>query len=301
MIKTKSEKIISRVVISTITEFGNGMFPYKFYPSYRNFLRIARESTTQLLKSSTTYKEVGRFIKHNPLTWKCVKRIPDDGIANAYKHTNPGAAVCADQIKKSIAAGSKIIPNYAPDFNKPIKQTIWETLEVIRLLYYKLGSDLNALEIKLYCPNIKQELEKNIRNSAILISEIRKLFPSLFLIIKVNYQHPFELSQEMELLGVGAIHAINAIEHSFISPNDPNPLGLDDCAISGGPIKPYSLSYNRELRKKIRIRILMGGGIMSFDDAREFMDIGNDDDSIVICSMVARHTREATKLIEIYN
>lgn len=290
------------MIISTITEFGLGMFPYILWPPYRDFLRVARKrSTTQFLKSFTTFKEVGNFVKYNPLTWKYIRSIPNDGLANAYKHTNPGAAVCARLIKKAMDAGNKLIPNYAPDFSLSPERMIWETIEVIKLLFANLGSDFSELEIKLHCPNIKQKLEKNIRNSAILISEIRKLFPRLRLIIKVNYQHPFELSQEMERLGVYAIHAINAIEHSLIFRNDPNPLGLNDCAISGGPIKSYSLSYNKKLRKQISIRMMMGGGIMSLDDAREFMDIGNENDSIVICSMVRRHTKEAIKLIELYN
>jgi dihydroorotate dehydrogenase len=301
MAKTESGKVISKIVISTIGEFGMGMIPYVFYKSYWEFMLAAKKNTTQLTKSFTALPHTGKFIKWNPLTWKYIKRIPGDGIANAYEHTNPGAVICAKKIKRSHKWGFKsIVPNYYPDFSKPYAEMLQETLTVIEMLYETLGSDFFALELKLYCPNIRQDLEENIRLSTMLVSEIRKHYADLLLIIKVNYQHPFELSQEMERLGVYAIHAINAINHKLIFKDCPNPLGLEDCAISGAPIKPYSLAYNRGLRKKIQTPILMmGGGIMSTTDAREFLDIGAD--SLVICSMVAKHPREARLLIEIHN
>ncbi|MFC1756493.1 hypothetical protein ACFLY1_00905 [Patescibacteria group bacterium] len=299
MIKLQSGSVISNVVISTILEFGAGMFPYVLWKPYRNFMRAAKKSTTQFTKSFTALPYKGNVIKYNPLTWKYVRRIANNGMVNNYKHTNPGAAICISEIKKAHNQGFKsIIPNYYPDFSKEDEQMIKETDGVIRILIHELGSLFFALELKIFCPNIKQDLDQNVKSSVRLVSELRRLFPDLYLIIKVNYNHPYEFSEELENLGVGAIHAINTVNYETVFKSE-NPFGFTDCAVSGGPIKDLSLKYNAGLRKRIGTRILMGGGIMSLADAREFQDIGAD--AIVVCSIIARNPKEATKMINIFN
>ncbi len=299
MIKLKNGNVISNIVVSTILEFGTGMFPYVLWVPYLRLMHTVRNGTTQLTKSFTAFPYKGNYIKYKPWTWKYIRKIPGNGLANNYKHTNPGATVCAKKIKRAYELGFKsIIPNYYPDFSKPDEQVIGETTDVIRTLTHDLGPLFLALELKIFCPNIKQDINQNIKSSVRLVSEIRKLFPNLFLIIKVNHNHPYEFSEEMETLGVGAIHAINSIDYETVF-GSVNPFGFEDCAVSGGPINGLSIKYNTELRKRIRISILMGGGVMSIDDVREYQNIGAD--SVVICTMITRNISEAIKVINIFN
>jgi hypothetical protein len=204
---------ISPVVISTaLGHDGRGIFPYTLLPGYRRLLAAARKTgTTVCTKSATRFKRRGNFIPANPLTWKYIRRLPDMGMLNAYGLTNAGVEVCAPDIRRACDAGFKIIPNIYPEFIKGTAIAIQETLEAVSIYQRSLGPHFQALELNFSCPNSEEAIAKNVVQALQATRKVRSLYPRLFLIAKLSICHPYEFAQELERIGVNALHAVNTI------------------------------------------------------------------------------------------
>ncbi|MFZ0050607.1 MAG: hypothetical protein WAK96_02420 [Desulfobaccales bacterium] len=295
---------ISPVVISTaLGQAGWGIFPYTLLPGYRRLLRVVRETgATVFTKSATRFPRRGNFIPANPLTWKYLRRLPEMGMLNAYGLTNRGVAACSQDIRRSCQAGINVVPNLYPEFIKGTQTAIRETLEALEIYRESLGPYFWALELNFSCPNSQEEIAQNLQQGLICCQQVRRRYPELFLIAKISICHPYEFAQELEKIGVAAIHAINTIPYEIIFPPGrypPSPLrAVGGGGVSGGPAWAAAYEYNRGLRPKVGCFLIMGCGVRRRQDAQRYFEIGAD--AVSLCTLALRDWREAADIIGSY-
>lgn len=304
MTPAKPEKITPVVISTALGQDGRGIFPYTLLPGYRALIRAVQETgTTVLTKSATRFARRGNFIPSNPLTWKYIRRLPGLGMLNAYGLTNHGVAACAPDIRRACAAGLNVIPNLYPEFIKGTEATIRETLEALEIYRQVLGPSFWAVELNYSCPNSAEEIAQNVDQGLACSLEVRRRYPDLFLIAKISICHPYEFSQELERLGVNAVHAINTIPYDIIFPPTHYPRSplwqVGGGGVSGGPAFAAAYDYNRELRKKVGLFLIMGCGVSRREDVQRYFDLGAD--AVSFCTLALRNWREAEETIRIYH
>lgn len=296
---------ISPVVISTaLGQAGRGIFPYTLLPGYRRLLAAVRETgATVFAKSATCFPRRGNFIPVNPFTWKYIRRLPGLGMLNAYGLTNHGAAAGAPDLRRSLELGFNVIPNFYPEFIKGTEIAIRETLEALEIYRQVLGPHLWALELNYSCPNSTEEIAQNVAQGLKCSQEVRRRYPDLFLIAKIAFCHPYEFAQELERLGVNALHAINTIPYETIFPPARFPRSplwqVGGGGVSGGPAWPAAYEYNRGLRAKVGCFLIMGCGVTSREDVQRYFEAGAD--AVSFCTLALRDWRQAEEIIRSYN
>ncbi|MFZ5453025.1 MAG: HisA/HisF-related TIM barrel protein [Thermodesulfobacteriota bacterium] len=301
MIQAEKGRISTIVVSTALGPGGRGIFPYTLLPGYRRLLRAVRETgTTVFAKSATRFPRRGNFLVWNPLTWKYIKRLPDSGMLNAYGLTNDGITACAGEIKVSGAQAYNVIPNFYPEFAKGTDTAIHETLEAIDLYQDLLGPSFWALELNYSCPNSQEAIRENVTQALKCSQEVNRRNPSLYVIAKISISHPYEFAQELEKLGVNALHALNTIPYEIIYPLRRSPLGaVGGGGVSGGPAFAAALDYNSRLRKMVRLPLIMGCGVRNRDDVQRYLDAGAD--AVSLCTLALRDPGEAAEIITSFN
>ncbi len=294
---------LSPVIISTALGLGGrGIFPYTLWPAYRRLLRTVRDTgTTVLAKSATRHPRRGNFIPWNPLTWRYIRRLPNCGLLNAYGLTNPGAEASARAIRASLAAGFRVIPNLYPEFVKGSETAVQETLEAVRIYRKALGENFWALELNFSCPNSQEEIRENVAQALVCSESVRREAPELYLVAKISICHPYEFAQELERVGVNAIHAVNTIPYDLLYPLGP-PSPLADAGgggVSGGPAFEAAYRYNAGLRRQVKLFLIMGCGVTCLEDAKKYRDAGAN--AVSICTLALRNPKEAERIVRLYN
>lgn len=288
---------MSRIVISTALGLdGKGIFPHTLRPAYQKLLKTAAGAgTTILTKSITRHPKKGNFIPWNPFTWKYIQKLPNGGMLNAYGLTNPGIAKC---IKRSnYGSNTNVIPSIYPEFSKGECFAIYETRVAIGMMD-EIG--IHTIELNFSCPNSEEIIGKNMKSSLACVRELKKYFPWMFIIAKISIVHPHEFAQELERSGADAIHSINAVPFEMIYTDKISPLvKVGGGGVSGKPIFWQAYDYNKGLRKKVKIPIIMGGGVINTDHAIKCLGIGAD--AVSICTVVLRKPSEARKIVELLN
>jgi dihydroorotate dehydrogenase len=301
MIQAESGRISTIVISTALGLGGQGIFPYTLLPGYRRLLQAVRETgTTIFAKSATRLKRKGNFIAWNPLTWKYIQRLPEGGMLNAYGLTNPGIEACAGEIKVSAAQGFRVIPNLYPEFAKGTALAIQDTLAALEICRQILGPDFWALELNFSCPNSEEAIRENVAQGLKCTREVRGKYPELFLIVKISICHPYEFAQELEKLGVSALHAVNTIPFTFIYPLERSPLWrVGGGGVSGGPAWNAALHYNTELRLRVNLPLIMGCGVHDREDVQRYLDAGAD--AVSLCTLALRNPSEAAEIIGEFN
>ncbi len=293
---------LSPVVISTaLGHDGLGIFPYTLLPGYRRLQAAIRETGTAVLtKSATRFKRRGNFVPLNPMTWGYIRRLPGLGMLNAYGLTNEGVDHCAPEIRAACETGFRIIPNLYPEFIKGTDIAIRETLEAVEIYRRSLGPYFRALELNYSCPNSEEAIAKNVVQAIQCTRKIRSRYPDLFLITKLSICHPYEFAQELERIGVNALHTVNTIPYSIVFPLQPSPLReAGGGGVSGGPACALAYKFNQELRPKVGLLLIMGCGVTSADDVQRYFDLGAD--AVSFCTLALRKPREAARIVSRYN
>ena len=176
-------------------------------------------------------------------------------MLNAYGLTNQGWRSAPRISGAPATAGFNVIPNLYPEFIKGTETAIRETLEALEIYRQALGPHFWALELNYSCPNSAEEIAENVAQGLQCSQEVRRQFPELFLIAKISFCHPYEFAQELESLGVNALHAINTIPYDIIFPPERYPRSplwqVGGGGVSGGPAWAAASEYNRGLRQKV--------------------------------------------------
>ncbi len=296
------KKTISPLVISTaLGHDGRGIFPYTLLPGYRQLLQVVMDTgTTVFTKSATRSARRGNFIPSNPFTWKHIRRLPNMGMVNAYGLTNAGVEACAADIRRASDGGLTVIPNLYPEFIKGTETAVRETLEAVEIYRRSLGPLFKALELNYSCPNSEEAIAKNVVQAIQCTRKVRSLYPALFLVAKLSICHPFEFAQELEHIGVNAIHAVNTIPYNIVFPFQRSPLdAVGGGGVSGGPAFELAYEYNRELRPRVGLFMIMGGGVTGRDTVQRYFDLGAD--AVSLCTLALRRPREAARVVLAYN
>lgn len=146
-----------------------------------------------------------------------------------------------------------------------------------------------AIEINTSCPNIKNDF--NLADWNNIIIEIKNLsrYP---VIIKIgayyNNFSPLELAYMAQKREIDAIHAINSVP--IWHPKLPGNTG----GLSGPIIYPMMMRVVADIKNKISIPVIAGGGINSVERATQTLQIA---DAINLGTLVARRPYKTLKIL----
>lgn len=155
--------------------------------------------------------------------------------------------------------------------------TIDEYCNVLELLEAEEGVD--AFEINVSCPNVK-EGGLSFGTSCEMTAEItRRLRPLTKkpLIIKLtpNVAHISEFGRAVEDAGADAISVMNTVIGMAIDIKTRKPkLSTGTGGLSGPAVKPIALAKVYEVSRVVKIPIIGIGGIVTAEDALEFLIAG---------------------------
>jgi len=139
---------------------------------------------------------------------------------------------------------------------------------------------IDGIELNVSCPNVKKGgimFGTDRKTLGGLVSNVRKVVKKAVLITKLspNTAHIREFAETAEKNGSDAVSLINTIPGMAIDINTWRPkLANYTGGLSGPAIKPVALKMVWEASKSISIPIIGIGGIMTADDAIEFMLAG---------------------------
>lgn len=291
---------ISSIIISTaLGHFGRGFFPFFLFPNlFPNYWKLVstvrRKKISVITKSSTRFSRIGNFIMRDPQTWRCVQKLPDMGMLNAYGLTNPGVKKCAKQITISRRKGFNVIPNFYPEFEKG-EVAIKETLETVEIFCFYFETEKWILELNFSCPNSREIIAENIQMASKYVAKIKKLFPNVIIIAKTSIVHPYKFYAMLEDAGADCIHAVNTIPYDMIF-NLVSPLkNVGGGGVSGGPAFLKALFYVSEIPNWTSLPLIFGCGVVNQRNMEMCFEAGAQ--SVSICTLAARDPRGARELI----
>lgn len=193
------------------------------------------------------------------------------GMLNSIGLANVGLDVfIAEKMPALRTLDTAIVVNVAAS-------TTEEYCEIVERLEDEQGID--AYEINVSCPNVK-EGGLNFGTRCDMTARItRELRPRTRrpLIIKLtpNVTHIAEFAQACEDEGADAVSLINTLVGMAVDVRTRAPkLSMITGGLSGPAIKPVALAKVFEVSKAVSIPIIGIGGIMTWEDAIEFLLVG---------------------------
>ncbi len=193
------------------------------------------------------------------------------GMLNAIGLENPGVdAAVADKLPPLLEVGVPVIVNVAGE-------TQGEYVEVARRLSELDG--LAALELNVSCPNVERgglEFGRHPETLASLVRAVRDA-TDLPLVVKLspNVSDLVPLAEAALEAGAAAVSLVNTFLAMAIDARRRRPrLGNVTGGLSGPAIKPVALRMVWQLWQALQPPMIGMGGIMTGEDAAEFMLAG---------------------------
>ncbi len=193
------------------------------------------------------------------------------GMLNSIGLANVGVAAFArDKMPFLRSCGTAVIVNVAG-------RSMEEYVEVVRRLDDCPG--IHALEINISCPNVQEGglafgADPNV--AAAVIGAVRDV-TQLPLIAKLtpNVTDIAGIAAAVQEAGADAVSLINTLVGMAIDAARGRPeLGAVTGGLSGPAIKPVALAMVWKVAQAVRIPVIGMGGIMTAEDALEFMLAG---------------------------
>ena len=182
--------------------------------------------------------------------------------------------------------------------------TVDDYVEVCKILN---NSDVDGVEINLSCPNVKagcMAFGTTYDGVKEITSKVKKVLTSKPLIVKLtpNVTDITLTARAAEEAGANAVSLINTLLGMSININTRKPhLANNTGGLSGPAIRPVAVRMVYQVANAVKIPILGMGGIMSGEDAIEFMLAGATAISIGSGNLVDPYTSVNTvKQIEEY-
>jgi len=204
------------------------------------------------------------------------------GVLNCIGLENPGAEAFVADILPSLAK-----------YDVPIFANIsGNTLEEYEFMAKTLTVEgVAALEVNISCPNVKcGGMAFGVQaESAAAVCKAVKSHTDLPVIMKLspNVTDIVEIARAVEAAGADGISMINTLLGMSVDLRTRKPLlGNIYGGLSGPAVKPVALRLTHQVAQAIDIPIMGGGGIMSGEDALEFMVVGADIVSVGTATMV---------------
>ena len=192
------------------------------------------------------------------------------GMLNSIGHQNPGVEFFANNDLPFLRQfDTKIIVNACGS-------SIEEYVELCKILN---SLDIDGVELNLSCPNVKEgcmAFGNTYEGVKKVTSEVRKVLDKP-LIVKLtpNVTDIASIAKGVEDGGADAVSLINTLLAMKIDINTRKPvLANNTGGLSGPAIKPVAVRMVYQVSKAVNIPIMGLGGIMSGDDAIEFMLAG---------------------------
>lgn len=140
-------------------------------------------------------------------------------------------------------------------------------------------NSITALEVNVSCPNVNSNLKMIGAEPELVFSLTRRLKEALDLpfFVKLSPQigRMIEIAQAAKEAGAEAVSLINTVPAMAIDVEKMCPrLGSIVGGLSGPAIKPIALKMVWEVKREVDIPIIGMGGIMSLEDALEFVLAG---------------------------
>ncbi len=155
-----------------------------------------------------------------------------------------------------------------------------ETVEQFNQITERLADceGIGALEVNMSCPNVSggMDFSTDPSRAAGLISSLRKL-TNLPLIAKLtpNITDITQIASSVQDAGADAISAINTVRGMGVDIKTRKPLlGAVMGGLSGPAIKPVAVAAVYQIANQVNIPIIGVGGIISGEDAIEFLVAG---------------------------
>ena len=193
------------------------------------------------------------------------------GMLNSIGLANVGvAAFVRDKMPFLRSCGTAVIVNVAG-------RSMDEYVEVARRLDDCPG--IHALEINISCPNVKEgglAFGADPKVAAAVIEAVRGV-TQLPLIAKLtpNVTDIAGIAEAVQEVGADAVSLINTLVGMAIDVTRRRPeLGGVTGGLSGPAIKPVALAMVWKVAQAVRIPVIGMGGIMTAEDALEFMMAG---------------------------
>jgi len=315
MIKCGRKELSSLIVTSILGPHGDsGNFPLNLLPAHRAVVKVVLETgTTVIAKSATLPKRSGNYRWWAP--WRCIKyvRSPETGkiigLINAFDLTNDGVAAAAYGIKKSIEKGFKVVPSYAVEFMKQgvalaMSDVSRELREAVEIFRDELGPYFWMLEVDVSCSNTGEMLAENTDKILIVARYLRSIFEGC-ISFKLGPEHSVEMAIELEAIGIDIVHVLNAFPHRLINPDKFSPLAsFGGGAYSGRTMFDRALAINTEFRRKLKMRMILGGGISDRQHIKRYVDMleetsgsKEEKNSLSICSAVRSDPEETIEML----
>ena len=204
------------------------------------------------------------------------------GVLNCIGLENPGAEAFVSDILPSLT-----------QYDVPIFANIsGNTLEEYEFMAKTLTVEgVAALEVNISCPNVKcGGMAFGVQaDSAAAVCKAVKSHTDLPVIMKLspNVTDIVEIARAVEAAGADGVSMINTLLGMSVDLRTRKPLlGNIYGGLSGPAVKPVALRLTHQVAKAIDIPIMGGGGIMTGEDALEFMLVGADIVSVGTATMV---------------
>ncbi|MEN8907115.1 MAG: dihydroorotate dehydrogenase [Clostridiales bacterium] len=230
-------------------------------------------------------KEFGDFIDLNLLGGISVKGITVEkrdgnpppriaetpsGILNSVGLQNPG-------LDKFIKKEIPFLNNFD---TKTIVNISGNLIEDYCIIAEKLSSEkIDMLELNVSCPNVKKgclQFGNSANGIYDIVSKVKK-YCKQPLIVKLtpNVTDIKEIALSAQEAGADAISLINTLLGMAIDINTKKPILKNNFGgLSGPAIKPIALRMTYEVANSVNIPVIGMGGIVSGDDAIEFLLAG---------------------------
>ena len=139
--------------------------------------------------------------------------------------------------------------------------------------------DIPAIELNISCPNVKQggmAFGVTCEGAASVVRAVRQRY-SKTLIVKLspNVTSIADIAQAVEAEGADSVSLINTLMGMSIDIEKRRPrLSIGTGGLSGPAVKPVALRMVHQVAKAVKIPVVGLGGIMTAEDAIEFMMAG---------------------------
>lgn len=262
-----------------------------------NIAGVALKNPITTASGTFSARDSGEFYDINELgavITKGVSNVPWDGnptpriaetyggMLNAVGLQNPGVD---DFINHELPFlekyNTKIIVNV-------VGKTINEYCEVVEKLN---DSIIDLIEVNISCPNIKEGGISFGANSAMaseITKEIRRVSRKpIIMKLTPNVTDITEIAKAVEAAGADGVSLINTLLGMKIDVYQKKPVLWNGMGgLSGPAIKPVAVRMVYQVRRAVSIPIIGLGGIMTGEDAVEFLMAGADAISIGTASLV---------------
>ncbi len=192
------------------------------------------------------------------------------GIMNSVGLQNPGIdAFIKNELPKMKEFGNVVIANIGG-----------ATIEDYEESVSKIDrTDVDMIELNISCPNVKSGgMAFGIKSDVAydVVSKVRKVTTKPLMVkLSPNAEDIVAMAKACENAGADSISLINTLKAMAVDINTKKPVFNNVTAgLSGPAIKPVALRMVYEVAKSVDVPVIGLGGIMTWQDALEFLMVG---------------------------